>query len=226
MEGHHDPALVVLSVLIAILASYAALELAGRVAVSVGRRRLAWLVGGAIAMGVGIWSMHFTGMLAYQLPVPILYEVPLWLLSILIAIGVSLFALYMVGRERVRTAILLLAGVGMGGAIGGMHYTGMAAVWVPGRLQYVLLLVAASIAIAVVAAIAALWLLIHFRYREDARALLGKGASAVVMGFAITIPEWPPFASFRRLLRTPCPACRCCPRTTSPPPSWSERWSS
>src|SRR6266508_4224631 len=67
----YSPLLVILSVLIASAASYTALDLAGRVTASRGRERLAWLAGGSLAMGVGIWSMHFVGMLAFHLPEPI-----------------------------------------------------------------------------------------------------------------------------------------------------------
>ena len=76
MIGFYDYRLVVLSVLIAIGASYAALDLAARITAASGRIRLAWLAGGAFAMGVGIWSMHYIGMLAFSLPVPVLYDWP------------------------------------------------------------------------------------------------------------------------------------------------------
>jgi len=77
LEGWYSPVIVVLSVLIAILASYTALDLAGRITLADGRERPAWVAGGAVAMGVGIWSMHFVGMLALHLPVPITYA-PSW----------------------------------------------------------------------------------------------------------------------------------------------------
>lgn len=70
MTGSYDYRLVSLSVLIAICAAYTALDLAGRTTATRGRVRVAWLTGGAIAMGVGIWSMHYVGMLAFSLPVP------------------------------------------------------------------------------------------------------------------------------------------------------------
>jgi PAS domain S-box-containing protein len=186
MHGSHDPFLVVLSVMLAVLASYTALDLAGRVAAAAGRQRSAWIGGGALAMGFGIWSMHFTAMLAYQLPVPIRYHWGLTALSLGIAIGVSAIALRIMGRERVAPTALLGAGLGLGVAIAGMHYTGMAAVRVPGALRYHPLLVAASVAIALVAATAALWLLLHFRFRMGVPAAWGKAGSAGVMGVAIT----------------------------------------
>src|SRR5579862_9554768 len=86
MNGTHDLRLVALSILIAICASYTALSLAGRVAVTRGRTRVAWLLGGSIAMGSGIWSMHFVAMLAFHLPVSVSYDVPLVALSHLAAV--------------------------------------------------------------------------------------------------------------------------------------------
>lgn len=186
MHGSHDPFLVVVSVLLAILASYTALNLVGRVAVSLGRERLGWVAGGALAMGLGIWSMHFTAMLAFNLPVPIRYHIVPWLLSILIAIVVSGVALFLVGRPAVGRTTWLVAGLCLGAAIAGMHYTGMAAIRVPGVLRYDPAWVAASLAIAITAAIVALWLLLHFRLKVGRRAFWGKIASAAVMGFAIS----------------------------------------
>ena len=98
--GSYDYRLIALSVLIAMLASYAALDLGGRVTASRGRRRFAWLTGGAVAMGMGIWAMHYIGMLAYSLPVVVLYDWPTVLLSLLAAIFASAIALYVVSRTQ------------------------------------------------------------------------------------------------------------------------------
>src|SRR5215208_909591 len=107
MHGSHDNPLVALSILIAICASYTALSLAGRVAVARGRSRAAWLLGGSIAMGSGIWSMHFVAMLAFHLSVPIAYDVPLVALSHLAAVAASALALYVASRATVsKTRIL------------------------------------------------------------------------------------------------------------------------
>jgi NO-binding membrane sensor protein with MHYT domain len=89
MHGSYNATLVVLSVLIAVCASYAALLLASRVSAASGRFRTAWMAGGGVAMGVGIWSMHFVGMLAFRLPVPMAYDVPLVLLSAAVAVLAS-----------------------------------------------------------------------------------------------------------------------------------------
>src|SRR6266849_322039 len=86
--------------LVAISASYAALDLAGRTTAARGRARLAWLIGGATAMGIGIWSMHYIGMLAFSLPVPVLYDWPTVLLSLLAAVIAAAVALFVVSRQR------------------------------------------------------------------------------------------------------------------------------
>src|ERR687891_520284 len=98
MQPHYDPTLVVVSIAIAIMASYVALDLAGRVRSGRGFSSVLWWVGGSVAMGVGIWSMHFVGMLAFHLPIPISYDLWLVLLSVVVAIGASALALYMTSR--------------------------------------------------------------------------------------------------------------------------------
>ena len=136
LHGSHAMPLVALSFLIAICASYTALTLAGRVALAPGRARLAWLLCGSVAMGSGIWSMHFVAMLAYRLPIAIAYDVSLVTLSWLAAVGASGFALFVAGRAHVGTPRLLGAGACLGLAVVTMHYTGMAAVRVAADLTY------------------------------------------------------------------------------------------
>src|SRR5260370_41301019 len=97
LSGSYDYGEVARSVLIAIAASYAGLDLAGRVTAARGRVRLAWLSGGAIAMGIGIWAMHFQGMMAFPLPVSVQYHWPTVLASLLVAILASAIALYVAG---------------------------------------------------------------------------------------------------------------------------------
>src|ERR1035438_8596042 len=101
IDGSYDYRLVVLSVVIAIVASYVALDLAGRVTANRGQARFAWLMGGALAMGSGIWAMHYTGMLAFRLPMPVYYHVPTVMLSLLAAILASTIALHVVSRENI-----------------------------------------------------------------------------------------------------------------------------
>src|SRR5258705_1147973 len=99
LDRSYDYLLVDLSVIIAVLASYAALDLAGRVTSARGSARLVWLGGGAIAMGFGIWSMHYIGMLAFRLPIPVQYDWPTVLISLLAAIFASAIALFVVRRR-------------------------------------------------------------------------------------------------------------------------------
>ena len=136
VSGSYNYWLVVLSVLVATLASYTALDLTSRITASKGRAAKLWLLGGAFSMGTGIWSMHFIGMLAFKLPVPMGYDVPVTLLSMLIAIVVSGFALYTVTRSRLTARNLLTGGVLMGIGIASMHYTGMAAMETSPPIKY------------------------------------------------------------------------------------------
>jgi signal transduction histidine kinase/CheY-like chemotaxis protein len=188
IHGSHNTPLVALSILIAICASYTALSLSGRVAVARGRARVAWLLGGSIAMGSGIWSMHFVAMLAFTLPDPltIQYDVPLVTLSHLAAVAASAFALLVASRPTVSTARLIIAGQILGLAIVVMHYTGMASVLVPAKLGYDPVLVGASVVIAVGASTVALWLFIWLRSDYTVRGQFLRACAAVVMGLAIS----------------------------------------
>src|SRR3984893_569861 len=114
MTGSYDYHLVALSVLIAVCASYAALELAGRTTAASGRVRLAWLACGATAMGMGIWSMHYIGMLAFTLPVPVLYDWPTVLLSLVAAVFASAVALFVVSRKELGWPRALIGSAIMG----------------------------------------------------------------------------------------------------------------
>ncbi len=113
----HNYALVALSVLIAVFTSYAALDLAGRVTAAGGWTRAVWLLGGAGAMGTGIWSMHYIGMLACMLPVPVAYHWPTVLLSLFAAILASAIALYVVSRQKMGAFRALAGSVLMGGVL-------------------------------------------------------------------------------------------------------------
>lgn len=185
MHGTHQFPLVALSILIAICASYTALTLAGRVSGTRGRARQAWLLGGSIAMGSGIWSMHFVAMLAFHLPIGISYDVPLVALSWLAAVGASAFALFVASRSSVGTARLAAAGTCLGLAVVTMHYTGMAAVRVEAQLRYKPWLVAASVLIAIAASTVALLLFLWLRNDTTRRGRSLRVAAAVVMGLAI-----------------------------------------
>ncbi|MEO8626810.1 MAG: MHYT domain-containing protein, partial [Betaproteobacteria bacterium] len=187
MHATFNGPLVVLSILVAVIASYVAIDLASRVASSSGRKAARyWLVGGAVSMGIGIWSMHFIGMLALQLPIRMSYNVPFTLLSLAIACLVSGFALSTVNRGTLTVLRLLGGGALMGAGIASMHYTGMAAMEMRPAIRYDIVLLGCSVVIAVVAAIAALWIVFRLRAGTMASALWARTGSALLMGAAIS----------------------------------------
>ena len=187
--GSYNYALVALSVLIAMFASYAALDLAGRVTAAGGWTRAVWLLGGAGAMGTGIWSMHYIGMLAFVLPVPVAYHWPTVLLSLLAAILASVVALGVVSRPKMGAFRALAGSVLMGTGIASMHYIGMAAMRLPAICQFSSFLVVLSVVFAVLISLAALWIAFHFR---DEKTGIGRDklAGAVVMGAAIPVMHY------------------------------------
>jgi len=196
MIGSYDYRLVALSVLIAVFASFAALDLAGRTTAASGRVRLAWLAGGAMAMGAGIWSMHYIGMLAFTLPVPVLYDWPTVLLSLIAAVFASAVALFVVSRNTMSWARALAGSAIMGGGIATMHYTGMAAMRLPATCSYDPRILTLSIALAIVISLIAL--LLTFRFREDAKSSASwKIAAAIVMGSAIPVMHYTGMAAAR-----------------------------
>ena len=187
MGASYDPWIVGLSVVIAVVASYTALDLASRVTAAQGKAATLWMLGGAFSMGLGIWSMHFVGMLAYHLPIPLAYDVPVTLLSMVPAILISALALYVIRRRRKDFRTLLLGGVFMGFGIVAMHYTGMAAMRMQPAIDYDPTLFALSVVIAIVAASAALWIVgLLPSAGGRARLFCQKLASALVMGLAIS----------------------------------------
>jgi PAS domain S-box-containing protein len=187
--GSYDYALVALSVLIAMFASYAALALAARVTAASGWARAVWLLGGAGAMGTGIWSMHYIGMLAFILPVPVAYHWPTVLVSLFAAILASVIALYVVSRQRMSAFRAFAGSVLMGAGIASMHYIGMAAMRLPAMCRYDSFLVILSVVFAFLISLAALWITFHFR-GEKARIGWRKIAGAVVMGAAIPVMHY------------------------------------
>ena len=187
MHGTYNYWVVALSLVVATLASFTALDLSGRIASLPGRRqRQAWLAGGAGAMGVGIWSMHFIGVLAYTLPIPVGYDFTITACSLLIAVGVSYFALLVIQREALAPARLAWAAVLMGLGICGMHYTGDAAMEMRPGIIYDPLLFGASVVIAIVASGAALFIAQKLRAENQRNVVRKRMAASLVMGLAIT----------------------------------------
>jgi two-component system, sensor histidine kinase and response regulator len=189
LAGSYDYRLVALSVLIAMLASYAALDLAGRVTAAHGRARFVWLTGGAAAMGLGIWSMHYIGMLAYSLPVAVLYDWPTVLLSLVAAMLASGIALFIASRSVMLPLRTAVGGVLMGIGIAAMHYTGMEAMRLPAMCHYSPELVILSVILAIVISLVALWLTFHLREERTATGWR-KLASAILMGAAIPVMHY------------------------------------
>jgi diguanylate cyclase (GGDEF)-like protein len=206
LPSSYDAVLVAVSFVVASFAAYTALNLAGRVTRSKGRVSLFWLAGGALSMGCGIWSMHFIGMLAFDLPIRLAYDIPLTLLSLAIAIGVSGFALWVVSRPTVRLRRLCSGGVLMGAGIAAMHYTGMAALRIRPGIDYDPWLFGASLAVAVAASIAGLWIVHSLRSDQSAWAQARKVGSALVIGLAVITMHYTGMAAANFPLGSVCMA--------------------
>ena len=180
VTGTYNPHLVALSILVAAFASYTALDLGGRVAATRGVAPRVWLVAAAIAMGGGIWSMHFIAMLAFNIPIPMSYDIGLTTLSLVVAIFVTGAGFYFINRQSAPPLSLVFSGIFMGLGIAAMHYIGMAAMREHAEISYDFLFVALSLVIAIGASTAALWL--AFRTTDLGQKLV----AAVVMGVAIS----------------------------------------
>jgi NO-binding membrane sensor protein with MHYT domain len=180
LTATYDPYLVALSILVAGFASYIALDLGGHVALAQGPTHRIWLAAAALTMGGGIWSMHFVAMLAFELPMPVSYDVGLTVLSLVLAILGTSGSFYVISRPGAWRPRLVLSGVFMGFGILAMHYTGMAAMRGPVELSYDPLWFALSVIVAIGAATAALWL--AFGTTDPGQKL----AAAIVMGLAIS----------------------------------------
>ncbi|WP_409312422.1 putative bifunctional diguanylate cyclase/phosphodiesterase [Pseudomonas putida] len=184
LTGSYSSSLVLISLCVAILASYTALDLTGRIATAKGRAACLWMGGGALAMGIGVWSMHFIGMLAFSLPIDLGYDLALTAFSLLIAVLSSGFALWLVSQPSLPALQLGFGALIMGAGIACMHYTGMAALRMLPGIDYDPTLFGASLLIAVGASAAALW--IAFRLRKHTPYVRQiRGLAAVVMGVAI-----------------------------------------
>jgi signal transduction histidine kinase len=185
LPARYDPFLVVLSFVVAVSGSITALRMGARVGTHGGRPLYRWMIGGAFAQAVGIWGMHFTGMLAFSLPVPIAYEVGRMALSFVVAFIGALLAVHLTQRHTLRTVWLGAGGVAIGAGISGLHYTDMAAMRMAAVTRYSAPLVLASILFACVSGLLSLRFGRQHRHddpRQPRRMLL---ASGIVMGIAI-----------------------------------------
>lgn len=184
LQESYDVNLVVISLLVAIFASYTALNLAERINTTNGRAATWWLLGGAATLGIGIWSMHFIGMLAFRLPIPLAYDMGITVFSLALVIVASGFALYQVIQPVLPLKRLFVSAVIMGIGVASMHYVGMAAMLMEPSLTYEPGLFALSVVIAIAASAAAMWIAFRLRQRVP-YLLLTRVLAALVMGVAI-----------------------------------------
>lgn len=184
MLATYDLPLVIVSFLVAILASYTALKMTERISFSPRHTARLWLFGGAIAMGIGIWAMHFIGMLAYRLPIDVGYDEPLTILSLMIAVGVSGFALWSVSGQELPLMRLLHGALWMGIGIASMHYTGMSAMSMSPNIEYDTFWFLVSIVVAFCASLLALWLAFKLR-KNTPHVKLVRLLASIVMGLGI-----------------------------------------
>ena len=189
LVGVYDYRLVAVSILIAVLAAYAALDLAGRVTAARGMARLAWLTGGALAMGLGIWSMHYVGMEALRLPIAVQYDWPTVLLSMIAAVSASAVALFVVSRKVMRMPSAVAGSLLMGGGIAAMHYIGMESMRLSAMCMYSPRLVTFSVVLAVAISFVAMWLTFDLR-NQTANWSWRKFSCALLMGLAIPVMHY------------------------------------
>ena len=186
MSGTYNHGLVELSILVAVVVSHTALRLAARVARAQDVSARLWLAGGAVAMGTGIWAMHFIGMLAFSLQFPLSYDPTGTIGSLALAMTSSALALKLASRPQVSLLGLAAGSLLMGAGICAMHYVGMSAIQVVPMIRYEPGLVAASASIAVAASFVALWLFTHLGRANTWRMRAARLGAALVMGLAIS----------------------------------------
>jgi PAS domain S-box-containing protein len=185
--GSYNYPVAALAVCISVLASYTALDLAERITASYGMaRRQAWLISGGVVLGIGIWSMHYTAMWAFRIPVPVEYYWPLVLLSFLEVVVASIFALAVVSRKTLGMRAAMIGSLFQGAGISGLHYMAMASMRMPAMCHYSLPIVGLSVLVAVAGSLLSLWLTFLFKNRPTGWKLR-KIASAVAMGAAISL---------------------------------------
>jgi len=190
IHSHHS-AYMLLSLLVAVLGSWTALDLFRRVRTHVGRARRIWLTTAAVAMGSSIWSMHFIAMLGFDPGSPVRYDVPLTIMSLGLAILATGGAFFAAAGGRASPRRVVVAGVFMGAGICLMHYVGMAALRTAASLAYDYRLVALSFAVAVAAATAAL-----FAARRE-RSMAWRAAAAALLGGAIVSMHYTAMAALK-----------------------------
>jgi NO-binding membrane sensor protein with MHYT domain/signal transduction histidine kinase len=188
MPWFYDPKLVLLSIIVPSLAAYAALAIVERI--RAGNKMIsenAWLAVGALTMGIGVWAMHFIAMLAFQLPVPVNYDIWVTAASMLPVVLASRVALYVISRTTCTWRQLIVGGVLMGSGIGMMHYTGMAAMRMDALMRFDPLIFSLSIIVAVVLSVVALYVNWFASQKSTGSEFIWfEIGAALVMGFAVS----------------------------------------
>ncbi|CZZ94899.1 signalling protein [Bordetella ansorpii] len=184
LNGSYELATVAVSILVAVFASLTSFELASRIDSAQGAAGRYWLAGSGFVLGLGIWSMHFIGMLAFSLPIPIGYDIAMTAGSLLISVAGALLALRIACRPQLSAGMLALGAVLMGGAVLAMHFTGMAAMRMAPGIVYLPSRLAAAAAIAIGCSALALWMA-HWVRRQARRKLRDRLAAASIMAAAV-----------------------------------------
>jgi NO-binding membrane sensor protein with MHYT domain len=180
----------VLSYVMACIGAALGLRCMVRALAATGRSRRFWLINGAVAIGIGIWTMHFIAMLGFRVVgTDVRYDVPLTVLSLLVAIAVVGVGVFAVGYSRSKAFSVFIGGLVSGVGVAAMHYIGMAAMRLSGTVSYDPTVVALSVAIAVVAATAALWATLTI---QGPVAAIG---ASLVMGVAVSAMHYTGMAS-------------------------------
>jgi diguanylate cyclase (GGDEF)-like protein len=185
ISSHVYAGLVFVSVAVAILGSYAALDLTGRSADATGLGKRLLIAAGGVIMGLGIWSMHFIGMLALRMDMRVSYDYPLVALSLLVAVAGASMSLAVVTRPHVSRRGIVVAGLFMGLATAAMHYIGMDAMQMSAVIHWRAILVLASITVGVLASLTALWILVRVSLSSAGFGFARRAAAAVLLGFGV-----------------------------------------
>ncbi|WP_234410577.1 MHYT domain-containing protein [Caldalkalibacillus mannanilyticus] len=183
LEIQYNLWLVALSFVIAVISSFSALNLAGKISNSTGKTKILWLLSGSCVMGCGVWSMHFIGMLATHIAIPVYYDPTMTALSAIASVIASLIAFLVTSDQQPSKWRIGLGGMVMGSGIVIMHYSGMAAIQSAATLSHDPLLLAVSILIAMLTSYSALYLFRRFRNKPQYH--LWKLFCSVLMGLAI-----------------------------------------
>jgi len=186
MSGSYSLVLVVLSYMIAAIASYITLGHAQALRQASSNTRPIWLGIGSLSLGAGIWSMHFIGMLAYETDMLMSYDMGLTAVSILLAIISAAFALWVIAKPNLSMSRIFFSSLVMGGGISTMHFTGMAGMKMPATISYDVGLVVISIIVAIVASFAAIWVSINQEKYDVENNVTKKIVGASILAVAIS----------------------------------------